>query len=123
MDEASKLHRRWLTFSLRGLFVAVTLLCVWLAVHVKWIRDRHEALKWVETINARSSRVPPGGLTGWSHVISYDPVPAPWQIRILGESGVSAIHVDRRKVRESDNADSKLLKLQQLFPEAAVTVN
>ncbi len=40
---------RWATwrFSLRAFFVLLTLFCVWLGVHVKWIEDRHEALEWL----------------------------------------------------------------------------
>ena len=38
-------ERRWFSYSLRTLLAVVTLLCVWLAVQIKWIRDRHAALE------------------------------------------------------------------------------
>ncbi len=31
-------NRRWLRFSLRTLFVVVTVLCVWLGYELNWIR-------------------------------------------------------------------------------------
>src|ERR1700680_2365646 len=40
-------HRRWFRFSLRTLFVALTLACVafaWTAYALNWIRARHEIL-------------------------------------------------------------------------------
>jgi len=41
------LPRRWFRYSLRTLFVLVTVFCIWLGVQVKWIGDRHEALQWL----------------------------------------------------------------------------
>ena len=52
MNSPSPLRRRLFRFSLKTLFVLVTVLGVflgWLAVQVKWIRDRHQLLasfKW-----------------------------------------------------------------------------
>jgi hypothetical protein len=38
--------RRWFrfAFSLRTLFVVVTVICCWLGYELNWIRQRHEAL-------------------------------------------------------------------------------
>jgi len=103
-------------------FVVVTIFGVWLGIQVKWIKDRHEALKWVDTINARRSPGDSSDFSQWSHVIvSYDRVVAPWQIRILGESGVPEIHIDQQKINKSDDASGKLLELESLFPEAHVS--
>jgi len=40
---ARETPRRWFRFSLRTLFVVLTILGVWLGVQVKWIKDRHAA--------------------------------------------------------------------------------
>jgi hypothetical protein len=42
MTPATK--RRWFRFSLRTLFVVVTLLCCWLGYQLNWIRQRHAVL-------------------------------------------------------------------------------
>jgi len=33
--------RRWFRFSLRTVFVAVTMLCCWLGYELSWLRERH----------------------------------------------------------------------------------
>ncbi len=40
-------RRRWLSFSLRGLFIAVTLLCVWLAIVSNSARKQRAVVQWV----------------------------------------------------------------------------
>src|SRR5438034_453514 len=37
-------HRRWFRFSLRTMFVAMTLLCCWLGWQLSVVRDRQSAL-------------------------------------------------------------------------------
>jgi hypothetical protein len=37
-------RRRWFAFSLRALFVVVTVFGCWLGYQLNWIRERHEAL-------------------------------------------------------------------------------
>jgi len=88
---------RWLTwsFSLRTLFVLVTVFCVWLGVHVKWIKDRHEMLK--------------------SHPLQIvrDIDKAPWSLRILGEYVITYIMIP-----DGSNADQNSRRIWELFPEA-----
>ena len=87
-----------LRFSLRTLFVMVTLVCVWIGWQVNWIRQRHEAIK-------SSIALSFGGDT-----------PAPWSIRLL-DRGYPMIGV-----RSSEIAKDKAIvnRLKQLFPEATV---
>jgi hypothetical protein len=65
--------RRW-SFSLRTLFVVVTLFCCivgWVSYQLNWIRERENRLsEW----RAMGGEIVAG--------------PAPWPIRILGASGV-----------------------------------
>ena len=46
----SKPRRRWFQFSLRTLFVLLTVLCVWLAVTVERVRKQREAVAAIEAV-------------------------------------------------------------------------
>ena len=99
---------RWPQVSLKALFVLVTVLGVclgWLGVQLKWIRDRHEALKesYVQSVPGHSrSR------------------PAPWSIRVLGEQNIYMIMVKIPKHSEHQVDAGKRLK--QLFPETLILI-
>jgi hypothetical protein len=47
--DAPKPRRRWFTFSLRTLFVVVTVLCVWLGLEFRFVRERQA---WVQVNKA-----------------------------------------------------------------------
>lgn len=116
-----KSKRRYLQFSLGTMFLAVTVLCIWLGVQVKWMRDRQEARKWL-----RDHACPFG--------IGYDPndpfmdegpaeVPAPWPIRVFGEDGVAYIEVNPESAPDVESTIAPIVqRMQKLFPEANVTV-
>jgi len=94
-------RRRWPRYSLRTLFVVVTVFGVslgWLGVQVKWIRDRHDRMnraRWAFSVPSHHD--------------------APWSIRILGEKGVSAIV---KHDGHSSESRRRYHELHQLFPEA-----
>src|SRR5437762_3184379 len=72
-------RRRWFSYSLRTLFVLVTLFCVGLGVQVKWNRDRTSPVPWqnmwiyfededaVATIRSKAFRVAFAGHSFGSH--------------------------------------------------------
>jgi len=86
---------RWPQVSLKGFFVLVTIFGVWLGVQVKWIRDRHDALKEVEWVADDADSPAP---------------PAPSSLWIFGEQGVERITVP----------DSEVDRFRVLFPEAQI---
>jgi hypothetical protein len=92
--------KRWpqvnLRFSLRTGFVLLTVLCVWLGLQVKWIRDRDDVLR---------SR---GAIQG-----SERPA-APWPLRWFGEGGYAGITISQK------DSEEQIERLRQLFPEATV---
>jgi hypothetical protein len=59
----AKPRRRWFSFSLRTLFVLVTLLSVWLGYELKIVRERRALVTWIEQhggyISDDSSLPPP----------------------------------------------------------------
>ena len=90
--------RRWFRFSLRTFFVLLTLFGVWLGMQMKWIRDRHEAIRWLE---ARGGSVEHGRA-------------APLSLAMLGENGVEVLCIPRT----TDDYVEKGVELENLFPEA-----
>jgi len=119
----------WLTwrFSLRTLFVLVSLLCVWLGVQVQWIRDRHEALRQHRglengTIGVKSNRMPNRPI-----ILRGESAKAPWSLRIIGERGIKTLLVyvdDHPFGGQGDDygprLESETNRLSKLFPEATI---
>src|SRR5262249_20152357 len=105
-------NRRWFRWSLRTMFVVVTILGLWLFPQMKWIMDRRAALRWIVTQGDIWRDVP---VSQRAHLGG---VPAPWQIRMLGETGVEQIGV----VVEAAEVAARRKELERLFPEAEVLV-
>ena len=100
-------NRRWFRFSLRTLFVVVTLLACWLGYEINWIRQRHALLSLDNS----------GGFTLTVQGIP-DGTPAPWSIRLFGETGYGQIIVEEPD-RYRDAHQTKRLA-EVLFPEAKI---
>lgn len=96
-----------LSVSLRTFFVLLTLLCIWLGMQVKWIRDRHEALERIYQDSPYPERTP--------GVVS-----APWSIRVLGETGLEWVIVTQTGDEIADRERQR--RVQRLFPEANVSL-
>jgi len=112
----AKPKRRWFRFSLRTLFVIVTVLGGLLAYQLNWIRQRHEIIAFYET-----SVAPKTGYAWPLDVVSYaatEEFPpyrtAPWNLRLFGERGYAELGLFRHV------SDSELLRIKGLFPEAEV---
>jgi len=97
---------------LRTLFVLVLLLAIplgWLAVQLKWIRDRHEALRGLTQSRAF--------ILDWSSSFVHDRDDVlPWSLRLFGENSVRQIFI-------LHGQESELKPLRLLFPEAEVTAD
>jgi len=106
---------RWPQVSLKGFFVLITLLCFFLGllgVQLKWIRDRHEALTRyrISQLTIRQFVTPRGIVDR----ICDEPPPAPWNIRMLGERGVTVVFL-------SPNDPAERQRLADLFPESKIS--
>jgi hypothetical protein len=84
-----KLRRRYLTFSLRTLFVVTTALAVWLGVIVNRAREQREAVKAIEALGGSASydwqyaqldQADPFGLDG-----PFIPPGPVWLRRLVGD--------------------------------------
>jgi hypothetical protein len=94
--------RRWFRFSLRTVFVVVTLVAVgiaWMQSQVKTVRERERLIKTS---------------IFWG-VSSQHPPRIPWVWSLLGAKPVNAIGLDKDKFSEVD-----VLRYKVAFPEADV---
>jgi hypothetical protein len=108
--DATKLRRRWYQFSLRTMFVVMTLACVgvglatWIQKSREWIRQRNRALD-LNQIRERED--------GWFPIASGPKITAPGLLWLFGEIGTSEVVV----FGDAQHMD----EIRSLFPEAVVT--
>ena len=106
---------RWFRFSLRTMFVLVTVVSVWLGWQVKWIRDRREFLKGEAVIFV-------------AHDMSYQrdgSCAPPWPLGLFGEVGQSEFRLfinslDHNHLTAEDLAAAE--KARRLFPECDILI-
>ena len=109
-----KFRRRWLSFSLRSLFVLVTVVCIYLFWAMNWIHQRREfLLQQPVTDNSEVLML----------LLGEEERPAPLLLRILGERGVIRIDINEdffRKHAEKQKLAELNETAERLFPEATV---
>jgi hypothetical protein len=102
MNDKPKPNRPWFQFSLRTMFVLVTLACIvlaWVGYSLHWIRQRDDILRQQPIM------------------LNIDPfprIPAPAGLWLFGEEGVAQVYWRRGSSPPTD-------EVQRLFPEAEVT--
>lgn len=113
--DGTPVKRRWRLpqYSLRTLFIVVTVLAIWLGYAIPWIRQRHTFLSQPDLI-CEFNDTPPTTLNK-SHTRS--PVFAPLSIALLGERGVVSVWLPR-KIWSPENEAAAL----RLFPEAVLLI-
>jgi hypothetical protein len=116
--------RRWFRFSLRTLFVAVTVFGCWLGYQMNWIRQRHVVLKQ-QNVGKYFDTQGEDPLQAYPFPIAVaNPINAPWPLWMLGQRGVARIDIiftgsDVRNLNALE--ESEWLRVKRLFPEAEVT--
>jgi hypothetical protein len=102
--------RRWFRFSLRTIFVVVTVFAVWLGWELKFIRDRKVFLKWVDETSGSY-----GTKSEWAirpnNPFSNTPDVAKWR-RWLGDDATIAITLGPGYTKD------EAARMWRLFPEA-----
>jgi len=111
-----------------GLLAVFGIALGWLAVQLKWIRDRHSALEHISNCvvvwgDGRTKtlqcfvrgdyRVP----STYSAYIDEPALP-PWSLGLFGERGISVIALGMH----DDTLNARAEELRRLFPEATVEV-
>jgi hypothetical protein len=104
------LKRRWFRWSLRTMFVAVTLAVTlpWLAVNLNWMYERSAAV---------ASKIP--------HPLEGEK-PAPWPLWIFGARGFARIHIKvppEKLAFFQEAARDRRIHWQRIFPEAETIVS
>jgi hypothetical protein len=99
-------NRRW-SFTLRTLFVMVTVFGIWLGYQMNWIRQRERAIEDGEV----------GLIIGAGPNIPHPtPQPPPWTLRLFGAQA----NYGYGFVTSPDATDAELERLRALFPETTV---
>jgi len=109
-DHAPK--RRWFRFSLRTLFVVVTVFACWLGYEMYWIRQRQIVVGDPQVQNTRYHLgVTIYGKPRQRHIRRMYSV-APWPLNWLGEPGYCDV------VLKKGTSDGEVARVRRLFPEA-----
>ncbi len=86
MKSRTTASRRWLTFSLRGLLVVLTVVCLWLGRQVERARKQREAVDAIQAV---------GGTIEYDWLRRGEPRRGPvWLQRLIGDEffqGVDAV--------------------------------
>ncbi len=108
MDE--KPRRHWFRFSLRTMFVIVTILCIWFGWNLNKVRQRSTALTYLKQDGA-DVRLPADGwpMKPWHTV--------PLSLRLLGAEPVTRIVLPKGRYTYGD-----VTRVTELFPEAEIVV-
>jgi hypothetical protein len=102
-------RRRWFQFGLRTMFVAVTVVAIFIGYHVNWIRQRNAE---------RTTFTYLQGLV-WSDSYDVNPAPEfPWSLRLFGEKPEPLIYIATDPKSERDR--QHLERVSRLFPESRV---
>ncbi|REK11381.1 MAG: hypothetical protein DWQ37_13925 [Planctomycetota bacterium] len=119
-DSKRTARRRWLRFSLRGLLIAVALVALPLAYPLRWIHERHEAIK------DNIARMDQAGKTSWDlsggwESFPANPAQAPSILGLFGEPGLPAITFLYIVDEPPKGMTPEMLRMKSLFPEATLT--
>ena len=98
MDADHKPSRRWPAYSLRTLFVVVTVFACWLGYQLNWIRERYSCVRQHEYL-------------AYDRTFTENACDAPWPLRLFGERGIPLFHA---------RYDDDLAEIQRLFPETTI---
>jgi len=108
-------NRRWLRFSLRMLFVVVTVLACWLGYELNWVRERRAVtgnpLVQVQDFHLSVWRDFKYGPRTSARTHQQHPV-APWPLDLLGEPGYWIISLPK------GTTEQEASRIRRLFPEA-----
>ena len=105
--------RHWPRFSLRTLFVVVTLACCWCGYQLNWIRERHGIAEdpqvSVGWYNPEFPLIMPG----------YEDK-APWTLQLFGERRAVWVVVWTKSMHPGPDWRERIPEIQRLFPEALI---
>ena len=104
--------RRWFRYSLRTVFVVLTVLGVWLGSQVNWIRERREYI----VAHGRFGVGDP-----FAESASESSPRAPNLLWLLGEEGIDSLEISTTRLSGGE-IPPEAAKARRLFPEAALWI-
>jgi hypothetical protein len=112
----TKPKRCWFRFSLRTLFVAVTISAIiagCVAYHLDWIRQRSSGREWLDQH------------PGWGSIpVEFEARPnLPWMLKLLGEPAEKP-HLIAAGLKDSQDLPEyhkRVAQMSALFPECQIT--
>ncbi len=105
--------RRWFVFSLRTLFVVMTLLGCWLGYQHNWVRKRNNMRAWVIERHGSVETVKDWGTADYDAELELPgPIEIPWCRKILGDEAVVSVGLP------FDASEDEIQRASLLFPEA-----
>ncbi len=119
--------RRWFRFSLRTMFVMVTLLAVWLGWQVRWLHRRDKFQSWLK---AQEEFAAAHGHEFTTSTAEWFPIPGSpprgsWLLWMFGREEVKTLtltFVVDDVAELSPRRNEALKRAGELFPEAATIV-
>jgi hypothetical protein len=113
-------HCRWFRFSLRTLFVAVTVLACWLGYQFSWIRERRHLRVVLESVGGEllSGDEHKPAADEWQRFLPEEQkvrYGVPWSRRMLGDVPVVIVSAPLDRLSEQE-----LDRIRRAFPEAVL---
>ena len=117
--------RRWFAYSLRTLFVVITVLGCWLGYEWNWIRQRHEMLAKPEACIIEGSTISTSLaiMKAQWNAEGLEPASAPGLLWLFGEQGVTELRVFIRDVDDFQHCETcaVTMRASRLFPESRLS--
>ena len=107
--------RRWFRFSLRTLFVVVTVACCWLGYYVNWAHQRRHGREWLEEHDWMQRGI---GNISIPYVREAKP-DLPWPLRMLGE-GPLIFYLIAEGTEGREEYLQRVAEMSRLFPECQI---
>ena len=106
-------------YSLRTLFVAVTLFCLWLGWQVHCVQVRKD---WLMRVQAAGGRVYFGDTfrEKYPTLTQQAPQEVSWYRRLLGDRSVHTLFVIVNDPKDKQRAAAEVAPIKSAFPEATV---
>jgi hypothetical protein len=113
MHGSAQSPRRWFRYSLRTMFVVVTVFALWLGWELKFIRDRKAMQTWLKENGGSVMSVDEGYQIAGHWGGGFVPPSIPWWRRMLGDEPIPSVGLPREEPKYKD-------RCSLLFPEAEI---